>query len=66
MGKTDIQETEKGVWRLVELAEGEGLKILPTNGERNCSGQENAASLLLITAVVAEASFQVFHTSLSR
>lgn len=33
MGKTDIQETEKGVWRLVELAEGEGLKILPTNGE---------------------------------
>lgn len=33
MGKTAVEETSKGVWRLVELAEGEGVKIIPTNGE---------------------------------
>lgn len=33
MKKTDVQETSKGVWRLVELAETEGLLIKPTNGE---------------------------------
>jgi len=33
LGKTAVEETSKGVWKLVELAEGEGLNIKPQNGE---------------------------------
>lgn len=33
MGKTSVEETTKGVWKLVELAETTGVKIIPTNGE---------------------------------
>lgn len=36
MGKTDVQETSKGVWRLVELAVDDGLNIKPRNGDRAC------------------------------